>query len=234
MSMLEIFAALFSAACVYLAIVRNVWTYPVGIIGTILYFFVFWDIKLFSSAWLQVFFTVVQVYGWWYWLRGDNGGVPRITTFGYARTAALALVVGGLSWLAGQAIAAHTAAQLASTDAMIFGLSVLAQLGLDRKKLENWSIWIVIDVISIYVYFNAGLYVTTGLYAAFLVLAIVGLFAWTKAFRLQPNSLEGWTIEEGEDYPTEHGDEMVEELSKELIAHIDSYRTDELIKRSAL
>jgi len=103
---------------------------------------------------------------------------------------------------------------------MIFGLSVLAQLGLDRKKLENWSIWIAIDVISIYVYYNAGLYVTTALYGAFLILAMMGLVTWTKAFNKQ-----GWR-EVRQPLLAMHGIDLEEELMKNL--------SDDLIKRSSL
>lgn len=183
MSLLEIFAALFSALCVILAIKRNTLSYPIGIVGTVLYFFVFWDIKLYASAWLQVFFTAVQVYGWWYWLRGDHGKVPRIKRFCYDRTLIVGVIITIACYLCGMLIAANTDAQLATTDCVIFGLSVFAQILLDRKRLENWSVWVTLDVASVYVYGSAGLTVTAYLYAAFLVLAGFGWYAWSKAYK---------------------------------------------------
>jgi len=183
MSLLEIFAALFSALCVVLAIKRNVLTYPVGIVGTVLYFFVFWDIKLYASAWLQVFFTAVQVYGWWYWLRGDNGSVPKIKKLGYDYAIFIGVMLTIVCYWIGTLISTYTDAQLATTDTVIFGLSVFAQILLDRKRLENWAVWVTLDVASVYVYYTAGLTVTAVLYAAFLVLASFGWVAWSKAYK---------------------------------------------------
>lgn len=75
---LEIGATALTLVCVILAVKRSLWQFPTGILGTGLGFFVFWNAGLVSSAILQPIFIAVQVYGWWFWLRGDNSRAPRI------------------------------------------------------------------------------------------------------------------------------------------------------------
>ncbi len=211
MTWLEVVATVFSAVCVFLAVKRKVISYPIGIVGTIAFFFVFWRIGLYSSAMLQVFFTAVQVYGWWFWLKGDKGAKPLITRVNrnwIIGGVAAALIGGfGLSLITGA-----LGAKMALADAGIFGLSVVAQFFLDRKKLENWIVWIGVNVISIYVYGSQGLALTTLLYVIFLVNAFYGYWEWRKAFRSQttniplakidPRDLRGTPIPAKEDSPT--------------------------------
>src|SRR5262245_59143986 len=80
MEYLELAATLITLACVVLGVQRSLWQFPVGIIGTALFFFVVWQRQIYANAALQVFFVCVQLYGWWYWLRGDKGQRPKIRT----------------------------------------------------------------------------------------------------------------------------------------------------------
>lgn len=182
MSWLEVVATVFSAACVFLAVKRKVINYPIGIVGTIAFFFVFWNIGLYSSAMLQVFFTAVQVYGWWFWLRGDKGSKPQITRVD-RKWIIGGLVAAGAGALGLSLITGAVGAKMALADAVIFGLSVVAQFFLDRKKLENWTVWIAVNVMSIYVYGTQGLALTTLLYVVFLFNAFYGYWEWNKEYR---------------------------------------------------
>ena len=175
----EIVGTVFSAACVFLAVKRNVWTYPIGIVGTIAFFFLFWNLGLYSSALLQIFFTAVQFYGWWFWLKGDRGNKPRITSINY-RWAMGGILVAGLGSLLLSLVTTSFGAAVPGPDAFIFGLSVVAQFFLDRKKLENWIVWFGVNVVSIYVYGSQGLVLTTILYVVFLLNAVYGYLEWRK------------------------------------------------------
>lgn len=179
---LEGFAALATAICVYLAVKRNILTYPIGIAGTTAYFFVFWGAELYSSAALQIIFFATQVYGWWFWLYGDKGFKPRIS-----RGNMNWLVVGAGVIFAGSfaigAIMGLFGAELARLDALIFSASLVAQFFMDRKKLESWLIWGVVNVVSIVVYGAMGLALTTILYAVLLVNSYFGYVAWRKELR---------------------------------------------------
>lgn len=179
---IELSAVILTVVCVYLAVRRIIWTYPIGILGTLTYMWVFWSAQLYSSMALQVFFTAVQVYGWWFWLYGDKGKAPKITrinsrwiTVSAIFSVGFALAVSGITSLMG--------AKMAGLDAIIFSLSIIAQFFMDRKKLENWIVWGGVNIASIIVYGSQGLVLTTILYSALLINAFYGYWAWRKEFR---------------------------------------------------
>src|SRR5262245_32945106 len=105
---LEIAAALLTLICVVLAVKRSLWQFPTGIIGTALGFFVFWRTHLYSSAALQPFFIAVQIYGWWYWLRGENQQRPRIKSTSVWIVAGACLVALAVAAAAAWALDAFT------------------------------------------------------------------------------------------------------------------------------
>lgn len=184
MNTLEIIAVALGLGNVGLLVRRSIWNYPFGMAMVALYFVIFRDARLYGEAALQVFFFVVQGWGWWLWARA--GGLAQMVEVRWmdwsARAAALALVAGssiGIGW----AMARWTDAALPYADATIAGASVVAQVLLALRRVENWALWIAIDVLSIGVYLNRGLYLTAGLYVAFLLLAAMGLVAWAKAAR---------------------------------------------------
>jgi nicotinamide mononucleotide transporter len=186
MNPLELAATLLTLACVLLAVKRNIWTYPVGIVGTALFFVVFWNTKLYSSAWLQVVFIAAQAYGWWFWLFGAKGKAPRVGSWPWGAVAALCAGALALAWVMAQLIAAYTDAQMALADAGIFALSVAAQFLLDRKKIENWAIWGIVNALSVYVYASQGLWATTALYALLFLNVFWGWYEWRKEMKAAP------------------------------------------------
>lgn len=172
MTGLEIIATVLTVACVGLANFRSTWQYPVGILGTVAFFFVVWSAGLFANAGLQVFFLFVQLYGWWYWLYGNKGEKPRITTFGWDMTAAWIVLSAAIFAFAGNFLG------LLPLDGAVFGLSVFAQFLLDRKKIENWVVWAVVNVASVYLYLGAELYLLAALYAGLLINTGVAFAMW--------------------------------------------------------
>ena len=184
MNPLEIIAVALGLANVGLLVRRSIWNFPFGMVMVALYFIIFRDARLYGEAALQVFFFIAQGWGWWLWARA--GGLAKMVSVGWmgwpARAAALGLVAGsslGIGW----AMARWTDASLPYADAAIAGASVAAQVLLAMRRVENWALWIGIDVLSIGVYIHRGLYLTAGLYAVFLVLAAAGLAGWAKAAR---------------------------------------------------
>lgn len=184
MNPLEIIAVALGIANVGLLVRRSIWNYPFGMAMVALYFVIFREARLYGEAGLQVFFFVMQGWGWWLWARA--GGLARMVSVSWmgwpARIGGLVLVAAaslGIGW----AMARHTDAALPYADAAIAGASVVAQVLLAMRRTENWALWIAIDVLSIWVYINRALYLTAGLYVVFLGLAIAGLIAWAKAAR---------------------------------------------------
>lgn len=180
MGLLEIFATVFTVLCVFLAVKRSTWQYPTGIVGTILFFFVFWGAGLYSSAWLQVVFTFVQLYGWWFWLFGDQGKKPKITSWDFNATTTIVIAGLLLGGVMSVLVAGLTNGTTIFLDSIIFGLSISAQFLLDRKKIETWFVWCAINVLSIYVYAQQELWITVALYVGLFFNTFWGYYEWRK------------------------------------------------------
>jgi nicotinamide mononucleotide transporter len=178
---IEIAAALLGVINVVLVVRRSVWNYPFGIAMVTLYFFVFRDAKLYSDALLQIFFLVIQIYGWRAWTRAEqvDHGVAVGWMTAHHRILWLAGTAAGiLAW--GSGMGRFTDAAAPMTDATIAGLSVAAQVLQSLRRVESWVLWIVVDVLAVGLFMWRGLTVTAGLYALFLTLAVLGLVEWRR------------------------------------------------------
>ena len=184
---IEMIAVTLGLINVGLLVRRSIWNYPFGIAMVILYARIFFDAKLYSDAGLQIFFLVVQAYGWWYWLqRRDDEGLVIVRTL----TAKQALAYGSAAIvgvpLLGGVMDRFTDASLPYWDASIAVLSVIAQILLARRRLENWLVWIVVDLLAIGLFWTKGLYPTAVLYGVFLAMATAGYFNWRRSWAAQP------------------------------------------------
>ncbi len=184
MSPLELVAALFGVANIILIIRRSVWNYPFALVMVSLYFYIFLGLKLYSDAGLQVFFFAVNLYGWREW-RQNAAEEGVIHVLRLSRTQHALWIAGSviaiLSW--GTAMAQWTDASYPYWDAAVAMLSVAGQILMTRRYIENWHWWIVVNMISIPLYYIKASYATVGLYALFLIFAILGLAEWRKAER---------------------------------------------------
>ena len=178
---LEIAAALLGVTNVALVVRRTTWNYPFGIAMVSLYFFVFWEAKLYSDALLQIFFLIIQAYGWWAWLRADrvDDGVS-VSWMSWTKrfTWAVVTTIGILAWSSGMARFTDAAAPFA--DGTIAGLSIAAQILQSLRRVESWVLWVTVDAIAIGLFAWRGLMVTSGLYLLFLVLSVIGFIEWRK------------------------------------------------------
>ncbi|HZF96575.1 MAG TPA: nicotinamide riboside transporter PnuC [Allosphingosinicella sp.] len=180
----EYAAALLGVANVVLVVRRSIWNYPFALAMVTLYLFVFWDARLYSDALLQIFFFVLNVYGLANWLRSRREAGEVVVTVLSGRERALWLagtLAASLAW--GWVMMRFTDAAAPVWDALIAGMSVSAQLLLARRRLENWVLWIAVDVIAIPLYWSRGLGPTAFLYLLFLGLAVAGLVSWWRAYR---------------------------------------------------
>ncbi|QDK31236.1 nicotinamide riboside transporter PnuC [Sphingomonas sp. IC081] len=191
MDPVEWIAAALGLANIALLVRRSVWNYPFGMAMVALYFVVFWQAKLYGEAGLQIFFFAAQGWGWLLWVRAGGGEsrVPVRRLGGFSRalwlvaTAALAL---NLGWVMHK----FTDASLPYADAAIAGASIAAQILLAFRRIENWVLWIAIDVASIGVYAYKDLWPTAALYVVFLVMSVLGLIEWAAAERGQDRELK--------------------------------------------
>ncbi len=184
MSPIEAVAALLILINVWLVARRSIWNYAFGIAGVMIYAAVFFRAKLYSDMLLQGFFLVVQFYGWRQWRRSeiDAGEVVVERLSDGARAAWL---VGTLVAIAGWGWLMHrfTDASFPWWDAAVAMISIAAQILMSLRKLENWWLWIVTNIVSIGLYAAKGLWITTALYVLLLGIAIWGLASWLAARR---------------------------------------------------
>jgi nicotinamide mononucleotide transporter len=184
MNPIEWIAAVLGLVNVALVVRRSVWNYPFAIAMVSLYFFVFWEAKLYSDALLQIFFLVINLYGWANWLRSKHQAGEVLVGVMTPGERALWLGVTGLASVAwGWVMMTYTDAAAPVWDALIAGGSVAAQILQARRRVESWILWIAVDLIAIPLYFSRDLVATSALYAVFLVLSIMGLMSWWRALR---------------------------------------------------
>ena len=189
--LIEYAAAALGLANIALLVFRSVWNFPFGMAMVALYILVFYEEKLYAEAGLQVFFFLAQGWGWWLWSRAgdengaDDGGVP-VRWLDNPSRAVWLVVTAALSINLGWAMHRFTDAVMPYADSAIAGASVAAQVLLGFRRIENWVLWIAIDIASIALYINRGLYPTAGLYGGFLVMSLFGLKEWVEAARHRP------------------------------------------------
>ncbi len=184
MSPAEVAGTVFGVLCVVLTVRAHVASWPAGIVSSLAYFALFLDVRLYADALLQLFFVATSLAGWRLWVRGGTGQAPlQISKLSRReRQVTAGWMVAAI--LVSAALFTHfTDASLPLADSTIAGMSLAAQLLLMRKKLESWTLWIAVDVLSIGVYFHKGIVLTGFLYCVFLVLAVRGHFEWKRRLR---------------------------------------------------
>lgn len=185
MTIVEWVAAALGIVNILLVARRSLWNYPFGIAMVALYFFVFFDAKLYSDALLQIFFLIINLYGWWNWARSekvDDGGIAVGRLSSTARLAWLG-GTGCAAILWGVVMARFTDAAAPFADSAVAGMSVAAQILQSQRKVESWVLWIAVDGLATGLFWSRGLVATSILYALFLLIAFGGLMAWRRTIR---------------------------------------------------
>jgi nicotinamide mononucleotide transporter len=166
------------ALTVWLTVVENIWNFPIGIINDIFFFVLFLQASLFADMGLQVLYVLLGIQGWYLWLRGGQGKttlqVSKVT-----RKELLILVL--ISIVATYAMTLYLQSIQDSApfwDALTTVVSLIAQYMLNKKFVENWYAWIIVDIIYIPLYAYEHLYLTGVVYLIFLVMCFLGLRAW--------------------------------------------------------
>ena len=172
---------------VLLTVRQNVWCWPAGIVNVLLFTLVFFHARLYGSSALQVVYLVLSVYGWRQWLHGGTGH-GRLAVSRTPRAWAVALGVSGLLAAAvlGYLLSSRTNAALPYLDAATTTFSLVAQWMTTRKWVENWWIWIGVDVVYVGMYTSQRLYPTSVLYTVFLGLAVLGWREWRRSMGQAP------------------------------------------------
>jgi nicotinamide mononucleotide transporter len=186
MNLLEAAGVLFGIVSVWLSVKENIWSWPTAIVNVSIYFVVFYQQKLYADMGLQVFYAAISVYGWYHWL---FGGAQR-STLTVSRTPRPLAVILPLLWVAGflalgTLLRRTTDAAIPYADSALTMGSLLAQWMMSRKYLENWTVWVVLDVAYVVMFLVRDLPLTAFLYAVYLVLAARGHVEWSRALGRQ-------------------------------------------------
>jgi nicotinamide mononucleotide transporter len=180
---LEITAVAFGLLSVWLSTREHIASWPTAIINVAIFFVLFWQAKLYADSVLQLFYLSLSAYGWWAWLHGgaahDRLRVSRATrkVWGIGLPAMVAFGLG-----LGALLSRNTDSPVPYLDAMLTSASLLAQWMMTRKILENWTVWIVADIIYVPTFIARGLPITAVQYAVFLILAVMGYVSWKRSW----------------------------------------------------
>ena len=184
-SWLELIAVLMAFAMIVCNIVELHWGWPLAAISSVLYFFLFWSQRLYSGALLQVLFVVLALWGWSVWLRGVEGCPLPVTRMPSHKRLKLA-VSGTVLWLAtGSVLLNFTDTDVPWWDAFVTAFSLIGQYLLAHKRLENWIVWMSVNIVAAGLFAWKGLWLTTLLYLAFIALSAVGWRTWAKHARVE-------------------------------------------------
>jgi nicotinamide mononucleotide transporter len=181
----EMLAFVLSLAMVACNVRVNATAWPLAIAASLLYFLLFWNSRLYGEAGLQVFFALLAGWGWWQWLRGQasDGSALRVRRMaGRGRLALIAAVIA--AWpLLGAFLRHFTDTDVPWWDAWPTVGSVAGQWLLGRKYVENWPVWVVVNLVSMGLFAWKGLWLTMLLYALFALMALWGWRAWHRLAR---------------------------------------------------
>jgi len=185
---LEIAANIVTALAIFLAGRNSIHTWWTGIIGCTLFGALFYQSQLYADMTLQGFFVVTGVIGWIRWSTGRGGEelpISRTHVPTLVISVIIALIVGGL-----YALMLHrfTDAYAPGWDSLLLVGSVIGQILLMNRKIENWGFWLLVNTIAVPLFFSRGLYLTSGLYAAYWVHAIFAYRKWQSEFRAQDSA----------------------------------------------
>ncbi len=184
MNPLETIAALFGIVSVYLSVRQNIWSWPTAIVNVGLYTVVFYEPRLYADMGLQVVYIVISFYGWYQWLYGGMGHTELQVSRTSRGLGILLAAIGVVSTvLLGTLLHRTTNAAIPYLDSTTTSTSLVAQWMMTRKLLENWLVWVAVDVVYIGMFIYKSLYVTAMLYFVFLVLSIMGYRQWKATLR---------------------------------------------------
>ncbi|WP_395245474.1 nicotinamide riboside transporter PnuC [Agromyces sp. MMS24-K17] len=180
------------ALCVLAVARQSIWNWPLGLVNNAAFFALFLGVGLYADATLQVVFAALSVYGWINWHRRRVGGIRLPIRRAGRVEVVLGLVAAVVATVAvALLLAAETDSAVPWPDAFVLAFSLLATWGQARKLIEQWWVWIAVDVVSVPLYLVKGLWLTALLYTGFLALCVWGLRGWTRELRAQRAAYAG-------------------------------------------
>jgi nicotinamide mononucleotide transporter len=196
-SVLEFFGWLSGILAVGLSARANIWSWPIGIINVTLSFFLFFQVQLYPDMFLQVFFFVTNMLGWWRWTHPKLGEEDKKNELRVSFMKPRELIFVCIGGLVGTALLGNFAANLHEwvpslfskpsaspyLDSFITVMSIITTFYMIQKKVECWIIWILVDVVATYLYFVRDIKFYSLLYLIFTAIASYALWNWIREYR---------------------------------------------------
>lgn len=181
LSLLETIAAIFGVLSVVLARFAHIGVFPTGLVSTLLYIYICWGAGLYADMGINVWYSLLSVYGWWRWLQPKAGLEERKVSWSAPRLRWLSVLLGMLAWVVLYfVLRAFTDSTVPVADAFTTAVAIVGMYLMAEKKVENWLAWLAVDVVSIGLYAYKGLYVSSLQFAVFTALAWWGWVSWKK------------------------------------------------------
>jgi len=194
MSHLEFWATVTGAIAVWLSARENVWSWIIGLFNVVLAFVLFYQIQLYPDMFLQVFFFITNLIGWWQWKFPRPNEANLKNELIISRLAINQWLILGLGGMVSTFIMGGFAKNLHAWIPRLFSspsafpymdsfttvMSIAATFMLIRKKLEAWYLWLLIDIIATYMYYLKDVKLYALLYFIFCFIAVFGAYNWTK------------------------------------------------------
>lgn len=181
----ELTGTIFGIAGVWLTVKEKILCFPFGIVNVTLYAWLFFQSHLYADALLQLVYIVLLIYGWYEWVHGKENDKQLLITKTSGKVFLFLFIICIISTISiGTFFRYNTNASLPYVDSFLASLSLVAQWMIARKKIENWLLWIVADILYIGMYVYKHLYLTSLLYFIFIILAIIGWMRWKKEIGL--------------------------------------------------
>jgi len=179
-SIIESVAVFFSILYVVLAAKENIWCWAAAIISVSLYVYIFYTVQLYPETGLQIFYFIMAIVGYYMWNKQDKERIKE-----WSETKHLLIILFGaiFTFFMGFYFSTYTDSQMPIIDSFTTVFSIIATYMVIKKVLGNWLYWIVIDAVSVYIYFNRDLHLTSLLFVAYTIIAVFGYFAWMKRMK---------------------------------------------------
>jgi len=179
----ELFGAITGLLYIYFSIKENILLWPIGILTSVTYIYVFYVSKFYADMSLQFYYLFISFYGWVLWKKNKKN--VKKQEFKIKRTSNLKLLVINIfniifTIIIWQILKNFTDSPVPFWDAFTTGLSIVATWMITQKLIEHWFFWVIVNFVSIILYIQKGLYPTVILFCVYLILAFVGFYQWKK------------------------------------------------------
>ena len=179
--LIEITAVVFAIIYLLLAVKRDVRCWYAAIFSSFLYFFIMMSANLYMEAYLQIFYIIMAIYGWFQWNKiSEDRSKFIVRTWSIKQHLIVISSVISLAYISGSLLNIYTEAALPFIDALTTWGAIIATYMVAKKLLENWIYWFVIDSISVLLFMSRGLYLTSVLFFVYLIIIYFGYKSWTK------------------------------------------------------